>query len=133
MYLKNIIIKNIGPIDGIDIEMPFHDDNAPKPLVIVGKNGSGKSIVLSYIVDSLFNFQRHIYDDMGIRKDKLYKKQSPTYIKNNNLYGWVNLEYKFDQETLYSTEVLSIAKYDEFIEKDYGKDIPNFQIEDSRF
>ncbi len=33
--------------------MPFHENGDPKPVVIVGGNGTGKTIILSYIVNSI--------------------------------------------------------------------------------
>ena len=52
MYIKSIHILNYGPISQLAIEMPF-DDSTPKPVVLVGENGSGKSIILSHIVNGL--------------------------------------------------------------------------------
>ena len=46
MYAKRIQIDNYGPIDQLDITFPFEGD-IPKPVVLVGENGSGKSILLS--------------------------------------------------------------------------------------
>ena len=53
MYLKSIHNVNVGPIEDAKIIFPFNDDKTPRPVVIVGKNGTGKSILLSNIVDSL--------------------------------------------------------------------------------
>lgn len=54
MYLKHIGIKNIGPIDKLLIEMPFDKNGNPKPIIFVGKNGTGKTILLAQIVDALY-------------------------------------------------------------------------------
>jgi len=59
MYLKKIFIKDVGPIEKIDIQMPFNKDENPKPLVIVGENGVGKSILLSYVADAILEFQQN--------------------------------------------------------------------------
>jgi hypothetical protein len=72
MYLKKILIKNVGPIDQLDggkgIEMPFHKDGQeagnPKPLLLVGKNGGGKTILISHIVDAIIEFQKQLFDDV---------------------------------------------------------------------
>jgi hypothetical protein len=53
MYLKSIIINNIGSIKDLNLLLPFNLDNSPQPVILVGVNGSGKSIVLSYIVDAI--------------------------------------------------------------------------------
>ena len=54
MYLKNAIIKNTGPIEKLEINFPFNTNDMPKPLLLVGKNGTGKSIFISHIVDALY-------------------------------------------------------------------------------
>ena len=54
MYVKQIIDVNLGPIKRIDIKPSFDDDGNPKPIIIVGENGSGKSTFISNIVDSFF-------------------------------------------------------------------------------
>ena len=58
MYAKRIQIDNYGPIDQLDITFPFEGD-IPKPVVLVGENGSGKSILLSHIVNGLTSCPEH--------------------------------------------------------------------------
>ncbi|MBU6140750.1 MAG: AAA family ATPase [Proteobacteria bacterium] len=68
MYLKKILIENVGPIEKIDIELPFHSEgeksDQPKPLILVGANGSGKTILISHIVDAIFEFQKQHFTDV---------------------------------------------------------------------
>ena len=64
MYLKKIVCENMGPISVADITPGFHPNGNPKPLIIVGKNGTGKSILISNIVDSFFEFGGQAYDDI---------------------------------------------------------------------
>ncbi|MBP5160446.1 MAG: ATP-binding protein, partial [Alphaproteobacteria bacterium] len=56
MYLKQIFLKNCGPIIECAFNVSFDENNNPKPLVLVGENGTGKSILLSYVVDALHEF-----------------------------------------------------------------------------
>lgn len=51
--LKNLLIENSGAIENLNVEFPFRADGLPKPLILVGENGSGKTTALSFIVDSL--------------------------------------------------------------------------------
>ncbi len=53
MYLKECLIHNVGPIEDLDLSLDLTPDGIPKPLILVGKNGSGKSILLAYILDAL--------------------------------------------------------------------------------
>ena len=43
MYIKEIDVENLGPLEKAKIKFSFNEDGTPKPLVLVGKNGSGKS------------------------------------------------------------------------------------------
>ena len=63
MYLNRIYLENTGPIAKCNVELPF-DEGKPLPVVIVGPNGSGKTIFLSYIVDALMEFAKGVFDDI---------------------------------------------------------------------
>ena len=64
MYLKNIVIKNIGPIEELGVELPFKEDGNPKPVVFVGENGTGKTILQSQIIDGLYEIGGKLFDDV---------------------------------------------------------------------
>lgn len=68
MYLKNIVIKNIGPIEELSVELPFKEGGDPKPIVFVGENGSGKTILQSQIVDSFYEIGSNLFEDVGKQK-----------------------------------------------------------------
>ncbi len=74
MYLKKIFIKNIGAIEKLDISMPFKENGEPKPLIIVGENGTGKSILLSHIADAILEFQNSTF-----KQDEVLKRNSNGY------------------------------------------------------
>lgn len=69
MYIKKLNYKNIGPISNLDIDMPFNEDDNPKPFLIVGENGSGKSLVLSSVVDSLYEFGGIVFENITKSKN----------------------------------------------------------------
>ena len=82
MYAKRVQIINYGPIGELDIEFPF-DGDVPKPVVLVGANGSGKSILLSHIVNGLMTAQGVAYPDTPeVDLGKVFKLRSSGYIKN---------------------------------------------------
>ncbi|MGN6141758.1 MAG: AAA family ATPase [Ralstonia sp.] len=64
LRLKNIAIENSGAIENLNIEFPFTADGLPKPLVLVGENGAGKTTALSFIVDSLLQLAATKFDDV---------------------------------------------------------------------
>jgi hypothetical protein len=53
MYLSKSVIINSGPISNLQLVAPFSEAGLPKPLVVVGANGSGKTGLLSTIADAV--------------------------------------------------------------------------------
>ena len=86
MYAKRVQIHNYGPIGHLDISFPFEGD-VPKPILLVGENGSGKSILLSYVVNGLMSAQSVAYPNSPeVEKDRVYKLRSSSYIKSGSVY-----------------------------------------------
>ena len=97
MYTKRIQVLNYGPIEKLEIEFPF-DGETPKPVVVVGENGSGKSILLSYIVNGLVSAKGVAYPETPeVDAGKVYKLRSSLYIKPGSEYyfGRVDFEGSF--------------------------------------
>ncbi len=81
MYTKRLQLVNYGPIERLDIAFPFSQDT-PRPIVFVGENGSGKSIVLSYIVNGLLLAKSLAFSETPeVEQGKVYKLRSSSYIK----------------------------------------------------
>ena len=57
MYLKHLMIYNSGPTHELDLQPQFTDEGLPKPLILVGLNGAGKTNVLSTIADAILELQ----------------------------------------------------------------------------
>lgn len=93
MFLKNIEIENVGPISGINIQFPKLEDS-PKPLVIVGENGSGKSILLAHLVNALIVGKQMVFEDVEVEKGKVFKYRSPKYITSGEHYSYSNIEFE---------------------------------------
>jgi len=68
VYLESIAIKNIGPIEGLIVRLPFDKNGKPKPMIFVGENGSGKTILQSQIADSFYEIGCNLFEDVGIQK-----------------------------------------------------------------
>lgn len=64
MYLKHIMLENSGPIRLVDFDLAFTAGELPKPIVLVGANGSGKTNVLSLVADALFEAAAPHYDEV---------------------------------------------------------------------
>ncbi|NEP87106.1 MAG: ATP-binding protein [Okeania sp. SIO2C2] len=66
MYLRECFIENVGPISKLDISLSLDDLGNPKPLILVGKNGTGKTIFLAYILDALAELAKKKFPDIAI-------------------------------------------------------------------
>ena len=94
MYVKRVRIVNYGPIDQLDIELPFEGDK-PKPVVLVGENGSGKSIVLSHIVNGLSIAKDVAYpDNPEVESNRVYKLRSHSYIKSGRDFYCAKVDFE---------------------------------------
>ena len=65
MYLKEIAVRNSGPIEAFDLKLDFTSSGDPIPYVFVGANGSGKTNLLSLVADSLFEGAASGYQDVA--------------------------------------------------------------------
>ena len=94
MYIKRAQIINYGPIDHLEIDFPIEND-VPKPVLFVGENGSGKSILLSHIVNALIICKDMIYPHTPeVEIDKVYKIRSSSYIKSRKNYYLARFEFE---------------------------------------
>ena len=94
MYAKGIQIYNYGPIDRLNLNFPF-EEYKPKPVVFVGENGSGKSIVLSHIVNGLLLAQQVVYPSSPeAESGRVYKLRSNAYIKEKNDFSFARVDFE---------------------------------------
>ena len=97
MYARRIQLTNYGPIDHVDIHFPFRDDGTPKPVVLVGENGSGKTLVLSHVVNALVAAKSVAFPDSPeVQSGKVYKVRSNIYIKVGRPYYFAKLDFDND-------------------------------------
>ena len=92
MYLRSIHLKNTGPIQDLNLNLPFAEDK-PKPLVLVGRNGSGKSTFISFIVNALVGLKQQVYEDVEVDKGKVYRIRSPLGIHGDAHFYFARLNF----------------------------------------
>lgn len=68
MYLRECLIQNVGPIVLLDVSLELDASGNPKPVVLVGKNGTGKTIVLAYVVDALAELAKQHFGDVVLEQ-----------------------------------------------------------------
>ena len=96
MYTKRVQIINYGPISQLDLELPF-DGDTPKPIVIVGENGTGKSIFLSQIVNGLTIAKGLAYPETPeIDAGRAFKLWSTSYVRHGSAWSHTKVEYERD-------------------------------------
>ena len=122
MYTKRIKIVNYGPIEHIDITLPFEKDT-PKPVVMVGENGSGKSIFLSHIVNGLVLAKNISYPKSPeVETGQVFKIRDSSYIKSGCEYYFGLVEF---EDGLSVTEMQSRR-----LKKAYGASPPDLSGSD---
>lgn len=118
MYLQHIGIKNIGPIDKLSVKPSFNDDGSPKPILLVGENGAGKTVLLAQIVDALYEIGSGIFQDIGKREGlgrSYYKVSGGINLKEGSDSGFSIVQLLDDngKEIEYFDKIGKIEK-DEF-------------------
>lgn len=108
MYFKNIHIENYGCIENLDYNFRFNSDGTPIPLVLIGKNGSGKSLLLTNLVDSIIEIKRNIYESIPeVQNNNYYKIGSRQYIRMGAISTKVIIKLNFDQKEIVSYDIMS--------------------------
>ena len=117
MYLHEIFLQNTGPISECHVKPPFDATGNPQPIVIVGPNGSGKTIFLSYIVDALAEFAKKAFTDT-VLSDGLntpyFRIVQPAAIRSGQRFSLSLLHFKANNDDLRYCEksgVLESASY----------------------
>ena len=106
MYIYKAIYENVGPLNTVCIDFPFNENGTPKPAILVGENGSGKSTVLSNIVDALYEMAGKQFSNAQQRNDEgigsqYYKIISGTEIHSGKPYMVSYLLFKGINEYRY--------------------------------
>ena len=86
------------------LDMPFNTSGTPKPVLIVGENGSGKSLLLSNIVDSSYQIASEAYQNALKPNDETQGQQyfkmitsSQITIGEQYLCSYIELEHEAAQ------------------------------------
>lgn len=102
MYLKKLFIENYGSIDKLDLDLPFNEENNPKPIVIVGKNGSGKTLTISTIVDAFFELAKKSFQNVYGEENKIsspyFRVTSGDNIKVGEKYSIAYIKFESEEK-----------------------------------
>ena len=93
MYTKRIRLLHYGPLRDVDISLPF-SGSQPKPVVFVGANSSGKSLLLSHVVNGLVAAKDSVFpDSREVADNKVYKIRSPVYISGDLSFYYARVDF----------------------------------------
>ena len=125
MYLKKISVKNHGPIESLSYSFRFVENGNTVPLIIIGENGCGKTLLFSSIVDMLVESKRKLYPGgiLEVSSSNYYKVGSHSYIKNGANTSIVKIEYGNSTKPIKYTDIMS---------HNPGQAISNQEINDSK-
>ena len=124
MYAKRVQIINYGPIGQLDIEFPF-DGDFPKQVVLVGQNGSGKSILLSHIINGLASAKDIAFPETPeVEIGKVFKIRSPLYIRTGSDWYFAKVDF---EDTLSMGEITSRS-----LKREYRSTPPDFSAQDAK-
>ena len=103
MKVKRIVFVNRAPFGNLDID--FSDNQV---ISLTGINGSGKTTILSYIVDAFYEIARKAFQQefSGAKEGKLYRVSSQLY----NMAGAERLmkKYSMDYYLLYGKTLIAL-------------------------
>lgn len=89
-FVKNIIIKNIAPLESLELE--FEDKNI---VLLTAINGGGKTTVLSLITDSFYEIAKlGFYHEFEGRSNFYYRVSSSLYKLNESLPSFAYVRFK---------------------------------------
>lgn len=109
MYIEEIDIENYGCIEKFNYKFKRNASNNPVSLVIVGKNGTGKTLLISNLIDALVELKRKIYTNgiMEVNDKNYYKVGSLQYIKNKANTSKVSIKTSFDNNIVNYIDIMS--------------------------
>lgn len=135
MYINEMSYRNVGPIGQLDFTFRRNDRGVPVPTIFVGKNGSGKSILLSNIVDAFYEIATKNYQNVSPSwgtGHQYYKRFTPAQIQLGQSYMTAFLRFQQEDkqfEYVYKTGEISFDSFKSTlsttpqIDLDWGNDI----------
>ncbi|NEQ71407.1 MAG: hypothetical protein F6K21_39195 [Symploca sp. SIO2D2] len=96
MYFRKLKLINVGPIEKIDYSFPFDSEGSPKPVILVGTNGAGKSILLSHLLNPLMIAQQVAFEDPEVESGIFYKLCSSQYIRSDDSFSFARVDFGSD-------------------------------------
>lgn len=103
-------MKSYGPIDNFSYSFREDKNGNPVPLAIIGKNGCGKTLLFSNIVDTFVEIKRKLYPRgiLEVNENNYYKVGNLSYIKSGSRTSEVEIELEYNGKIIKYTDVMSL-------------------------
>lgn len=85
MLLRALEVRNFGPIAGLELKFTETEDRI-HPVILVGGNGSGKTLLVSQIINAVVSAKQTAFSDPEVEKGRSFRYRSPLYIRSNEDY-----------------------------------------------
>ena len=96
MRLKELQIYNRAPFD--DLKLNFNKENV---FILSGINGAGKTTILSYIVDALYEFAKKGFQNEFTGKEQyFYRVSSKLMILESSKISFVYLRFEENEDII---------------------------------
>lgn len=129
MYVSKVKFKNYGPLEDVNLEIKNVSEGNPKPIVLIGQNGTGKTLFLSNILHAIIEMKRKNYSTLlEVSENNYYRVGSLNYIRAGTLTAYNRIEFT-NQASF--TEVMT-KDYKNFKDSYPAKDYPGVNIEDKK-
>jgi len=133
MYLKNIEIKNYGPIENLIYDCPF-DNEKPIPIIVVGENGAGKTLFLANIIDCIIELKRLKYADLKeVPTNKYLKLGKKDYINTLKDFLFIHIDFEHDKQQGYYVDFAISSNKDKFLQKYRKEDFKHVNFDFPKF
>ena len=135
MYLSNVNLKNYGPIESVNLEIQNELEGNPDPIVLIGQNGSGKTLFLSNILHAIIEMKRKKYNTiLEVSENNYYRVGSLNYIKAGAVTAYNRIEFTDNASfTEVMTKNYKMFKEDFSVEEYPGVNMENQKLKESGF
>ena len=109
MYFQSIDINNYGSVSNFHYCFRFDESGCPIPLVLVGENGTGKTLTIANLVDALIEIKRKTYKEtlFEVNENNYYKIGSKQYISTGQNTSRVAINLKHGDNAMKYTDIMS--------------------------
>lgn len=123
MNIQKIEIDNYGCIDHFEYQFRKNVKGFPVPLILIGRNGSGKTLALANIVDAMVEIKRQSFGSiLEVTDNKYFKIGSKSYIKKGADYSRVAVTLMHNSSTLAMYDIMSNKPQQHIDQSAFDKD-----------